>query len=653
MNYANPTATEYNIKKESVLAVIGALPQKYNIQAKVNALITEIKAKAEKVIYGVEGKPDPDSYKIYFEGVNSPPFIRNGTGYLTGINPIFTDFSLKYGHAAILNRNHHYFTKAANNINKKDWWWLVSNRSLKPKPTKLEPLTGWSQSNYAMDTETPRIQYSNKSLEGTNIFVNNTVDFYFKAYAGTPRQFWEFISKHRIVSEYSSNYSGMLLAKIVPVNPNTGAPKNSGIIVAAAPIGHYISGTGDELQDHSYRFLSEVQQTMFPDVPISEPGKNPKILTDTTNYYANELGEAQQIWKSTPMKAASPIVAVVQHNWNMMIEDTGRSYFDSRDGKHPEAYGPISKMARKPMHIMQVGYYIQSPDTEAAVSRILISTPKNPSAIETWFQREEIFNQRGSTRYNNLIQAVYSVLQHPWIYMEGNGLNKLLDYKARNALGGTQRDISETKLLMEEVFGTEYIKNNNSFNRLNSYQWSNRRKAVDLLISDVRKVFEIARWPTMPAKKLFSAPVNDEQDLLFIRTKLNQALEGPDYPKPREMYLPEALNRQLKSTSSQSAPYWELTSGIDNQFTRNSNRYMFNSDKVYYHSLYSANGVTIRTRKRVGKIQSMVDLVSKRQVARTEMGSLNDIDTAGTIGIVGGALAVVAAAYAINRNRSR
>jgi hypothetical protein len=127
---------------------------------------------------------------------------------------------------------------------------------------------------------------------------------------------------------------------------------------------------------------------------------------------------------------------------------------------------------------------------------------------------------------------------------------------------------------------------------------------------------------------------------------MNQALEGPDYPKPREMYLPETLNRKLNADGT-------FSNGAGPTYEGDTSRYFYNKEHVWYHSRYSANGVTIRTRRRVGKIQPMVDLVSKSQVARSEMGSLNDLDMAGTVGIVGGVAALVAVGLALNRRRSR
>ena len=222
--------------------------------------------------------------------------------------------------------------------------------------------------------------------------------------------------------------------------------------------------------------------------------------------------------------------------------------------------------------------------------------------------------------------------------MEGNGLTKLLNYQTR-----TGTDQADTGWRMEEIFGTEYEKNH-----------ANQATEIDQIISDVTKVFELARWPAIPAKKVFSAPVNDEQDLLFIRTKLNQALEGADYSKPREMYLPEAANRRLKTQwGSPEDPAPLFTGGIDSNFIRSSSRYMFNHKKVYYHALYSANGVTIWSRKRIGKIQPMTDIISKSRASQNQVGSLNDLNTAGTIGVIGGGFALIALGYAVSRNRSR
>ena len=98
----------------------------------------------------------------------------------------------------------------------------------------------------------------------------------------------------------------------------------------------------------------------------------------------------------------------------------------------------------------------------------------------------------------------------------------------------------------------------------------------------VREIFTLAKWPQGTPQKLFEAPVNDEQDLLFVKTKFRKAMEGPDYPVPREMYLPEKLNRDLRFTPQ----LHDEASGAQSSQQGSTNRY------AYYFTTNSTGGAT-------------------------------------------------------------
>jgi hypothetical protein len=614
MNYANPSAEENNVKKESVLVIISALPQKYNIEAKMTELTNEMKIAAEEVIYKLEGKPDPDSYKIFFDGMKTLPTAQLD---FHNANYIPTPWQKSWGYVTFT----HTTTGAGTLTSKHD---LVRNKN-----------------NLSSSTST--VWKAGSDVEGINFHVKAIQQFYFDAYAGDPKHFWDTIATHRLVVELDSDYSMYFMTvRMVKVNPNTGAPKSRGTVVATARRADYNHSGG-------YRLLSEVQQKMFPDVVISEPGKNPKVLTPTETYYAKELLSAQQIWKSTPRKDVTPMVGMVIQDWKMPIMD--QSYGTQQDltslqsrmvlsyrglstdrTKSVYATGPVSQMPTKPLAIMQVRYYLQAPGAEDAMRRLLIGSDDNPSAPELW--KEEM--NPSATHYTNVIKGVYAILDNPWAYMRS--IDDLFNYKAR--VPGAYYS-SHAHLTAEEIFGS-YASDILSKNSNGRYE----EAELNSLLTSIGKVFVKAGWPTEAPRLLFAAPVNDEQDLLFIRTKLNQALEGADYPKPREMYLPETINRKLNSDGT-------FSNGLGPRYKADTKRYFYNQQHVYYHSLYTMSGVTIRTRKRIGKIQPMTDIVSKARASQDQMGSLNDLNTAGTIGVIGGGFALIALGYAVSRNRSR
>ena len=416
MNYANPSAAENDVKKESILVVIGALPQKYNIEAKITELTNEMKIIAEEVIYKLEGKPDPDSYKIFFEGMKTLPTAQLRDGV---IKP--SDVAWGY---TILGHNfdgYDYNQSSAGGKRVRATWVKVKN--------KIIHVTTAQFSNVQ-----PKSNPLNR-LTGIFFHVEAVQQFYFDAYAADPKHFWETIATHRLVAEFDSVYHPQLMAiRMVKVNPNTGASKNRGTVVATASAADYNHSGG-------YRLLSEVQQKMFPDVVISEPGKNPKVLTSTESFYAKDLLEAQQTWKSTPRKDLTPMVGVLLQDWVMPGPPT---YSTNSQKKHYNwaltaanrgiippyvktvyALGPVSKMPKRPLSVMTIRYYLQAPETEDAIRRLLIGSDNNPSAPELW---KEQMNP-SVTHYTNVIKGVYAILDNPWINMRR--IDDLFNYKAR------------------------------------------------------------------------------------------------------------------------------------------------------------------------------------------------------------------------------
>ena len=630
MSYSTPDPSSQGVKLEDALIIVSAIPQWFNLNKKIENLTPKIKNMAEEVIYRLESKPDPDSFKIYFEGETKIPSNMTEVMTTAGNNRIPTDAQKKWGYVTF---SHNYTPGVGGGVyGSTSKYTMVRNPNNLSKVNQVYPWSAGSTDN------------SGTPATGINYHVKAILDFYFKAYSGNPKDFWNVMANHRLVMDRDVKYaSAYICIRINEVNPNTGASLRSGPVVA--------TGNLSEFGTYPQRLLSEVQLKLFPDLMTVESGRNPKVLTDTETYYNKHLLKAQQIWKTTPSKGNTPLVSVVVHDWGMSVlpwyndENKRKMILHKRTTDSVESLGPISKMTVTPKNTLRVMYFLQPVGTEAAMRRILIGSENNLSAIEQWFVSHmgavQQVSETSRDRYGRTVEAVYAVLEHPWIYMEGNGLSKLLNYTPR-VPGMSATNTNYNNLRAEEIFGKIFA----------AKLKVNGKVPTDVLnqvIADVKVVFEKAAWPAAGARKLLDSPVNDEQDLLFIGTKLNSALEGPDYAKPRAMYLPEATNRGLKVTSNG----YNFVNGAGVPFYRNSQRYMYNGAHVYYHSKYSIGGVTIRTKTRIRKIQPMTDIVSKSAAKSALLGPLNDLNMGGTIGIIGGGLCVVALGLAISRNRSR
>jgi len=616
-----PYAADYDLKQEDALVVVSAIPQWFNIESKIKILTEKIKSLAESVIYRLESKPDPDSFKIFFEGQTSIPdtMTRVMSTPLTP-NLLPTKAQKEWGYVTLM----HNFTGSTPKTS-------ASKASMVRNKTNLSKVG--ESSPWSADI----------TKSGINYHVKAILDFYFEAYSGEPKDFWNTVATHRLSVDYDITYNPhWFVVRIAKVNPNTGAALKKGAVVATGRMGDYYQGR----QNHSERLLSEVQQEMFPDIVASVAGQNPKILTGTEAYYAESLLKAQQTWKATPNKANTPIVSIILHDWNMGIvptyrdNDKRRVILSRRNDKSVTARGPISKMPVAPPNTLRVMLYLQTPGTEKAIEKILVGSDQSLSAIESWFVSHmgavRTVSASSKERYERTTKAVYAILEHPWIYMRS--YLDLLNYTPR-VPGLTIKNKNYETLRAQEIFGFEYAKTLEVDGIV-------PKNDLNKLLADIKVIFKHSGWPEMPPIKLFSGPINDEKDLLFIRTKLDSALEGPDYPKPREMYLPESTNRGLKL----SAVDYSFSNGSGVPFKRNSKRYMYNSGHVYYHSRYVMNGTTIRTKTRIGKIQPMTDLASKARKG-SALSPLGEVKVAGTVSIIGGALALTALGFVLNKNR--
>lgn len=623
MQYQDPSPADHGITQEALVTIVSAIPQIRKVQAKIAATEIEIADDAGAIVYGMESKPDADSVKTFFSKYKKPKLGSGST---------VSQFAAKNGiqNSLYVTGGPRYFTKKVGDVT-----------------YNVQPI----------------------------------VDFYKDAYSKDPAYYWQKIAQVRL-SIYSdrkiSTYSPVV--RLEEVNPNTGAPNGKYVVVAF----------GSQTKPGNIS-LSEVKQRMFPDVIISEPGRNPKVMFGQDAYYAEQLQKGQNIWKSTPEKASRPYTAIVLHSWEMPSD---RFISQARDGSgspiNVYGVGPPSKVNLP--NVLKVIFTLAPKGTEEAMNRIVTGSDAQPSAIEQWFeshladkhttmttgQGKKLVDVAGvndkeresvwmSERYllQCVTKACYAALEHPWLYMEGNGFSRWIDYQARAPSRGAYAD----RYTMKEMFGDTWFyecvgRDDRGNDKLPPAGF------LTAVREAVRQIFTLAKWPALPAQKLFEAPVNDEQDLLFIKTKFRKAMEGPDYPVPREMYLPEKLNRDLRfspqlhdeasgAQSSQQgstnryAYYFTNNSTGGAPYKPNNKRYMYNMTKVYYHARYTKKALGVRTRKPVtlpgGAQLTMVS--SSPDQSPPGLNTLGDSSLAGAIGVTGAVVGLGMLGMTFLRNR--
>ena len=621
MQYKDPSPADHGITQEALVTIVSAIPQIRKVQAKIDALEIEIAKDAGAIVYGMESKPDPDSVKTFFSKYNEP-ILASGT-----------------------------------------------------QVSQFGREMGFKNTIYATGAK----RFVVKTVEGIDYNVEEVVKFYKDAYSKDPLHFWNKISQVRL-SIYMDRKISMQrgVVRLEEVNPNTGAPSGRHKIIAFIPF-----------KADPNVSLSEVKQRVFPDVIISEPGRNPKVMFGQDAYYAEQLQKGQNIWKSTPEKASRPYTAIVVHAWEMPSD---RYIAQARDGSgsHINMYavGPPSKLNLP--NVLKVIFTLAPKGTEQAMNRIVSGTDLQPSAIEQWFEsyldREHTTMTTGQGKKlvdiigvndmerearwmadRNLLHCVtkacYAALEHPWLYMEGNGFSRFINYNSRSNAGGTYAE----RYTLQEMFGhawyEECIGRDQNGNIL-----SPPPGLTNTIREAVREIFTLAKWPTTPPQKLFEAPVNDEQDLLFIKTKFRKAMEGPDYPTPREMYLPERLNRDLRfspeiydpSTGVQNSQqgstnryaYYFTNAGSGAPYKPDNKRYLYDMTKVYYHARYTKKALGVRSRKPVSVPSAQLTMVPRIQDQTIDgMNEMADSSLAGVIGVTGAVVGLGMLGATFLRNR--
>ena len=440
----------------------------------------------------------------------------------------------------------------------------------------------------------PSIWMFRPHRDGFNVYVKPNVynskcrggpiDYYQDAYAGTPKQYWEINSRHRLGVEMDPTFGGYnYTVKVYRVDPVTGAPTGQFYVVAGAPISQYQGNPGF--------LLAKVKKVLFPEMYLLSAGVS-LSTSARKEFYKEQLENAKNMWAGIPDKAKTPISCVLEQSYRYQyIKDTQ----DWSKGTEPKQPG---QNTTQPINGFRI--FLQPTGIEEAMRRILdVSHPKG-NAIEKWFvndltgarmeaetgtnykytvsktsiEFEDYPRSEGLSikkRYHNTVKVVYALLDNPHIHSDGINALALMNTLQSGKSGakimwGKPADAGKKERL------TDFL-----------YQVSNQQYKE--YIEDALKIFRYAGWPEGKPQQIFSAPVDDGNDLNIVMNMFTNYMKENTVNAPGQMYSPETFNGKL------SYKIYTAPAGMQSAGQGEISQYMFYFDKRVDPSvLYQKDG---------------------------------------------------------------
>ena len=476
-----------------------------------------------------------------------------------------------------------------------------------------------STKNTAGQFVAPGVLIYREHNDGFNVYIRpyrttskslgGPLDYYQTAYAGTPKQYWEINSRHRLGVEMDPRFgTHNYTVKVYRVDPVTGAPTGQDYVVAGAPISQYQGNPGF--------LLAKVKKVLFPEMYLLSEGVS-LSTSAREEFYKEQLENAKNMWAGIPDKVRTPISCVLEQSYvYKYIKDTQ----DYTVGTEPRQPG---QNTTQPINGFRI--FLQPTGIEEAMRRILdVSHPKG-NAIEKWFvndltgaatQAKEGTNHKYivsktsiefedyprseglsiKKRYHNTVKIVYALLDNPHIHAEGinasalmNTISNQKDYAAKITMWGRQADANKTERLADFLL-------NPALPALAYTQY----------IEDALKIFRYAGWPEGKPQQIFSAPVDDENDLNIVMNMFVNYMKENTVNAPGQMYSPETFNGML------SYKIYTAPAGMQSTGQGGIPQYMFYFDKrVDPNVLYQKDG----EQRWVSPNYSDTDNLSKTMVA--------------------------------------
>ena len=441
----------------------------------------------------------------------------------------------------------------------------------------------------------PKVWMFRRHPDGFNVYLKpfsseynsrcrgGPIDYYQDAYAGTPNQYWVTNSRHRLGVEMDPTFGDHnYTVKVFEVDPVTGAPTGKFYVIAGAPISEYQGNPGF--------LLAKVKKVLFPEMYLLSSG----VSLDSSqrqNFYKEQLENAKNMWAGIPDKAKTPISCVLEQSYYYKwVKDTQ----DWSKGTEPKQPGPNTT---QPINGFRI--FLQPTGIEEAMKRILdVSHPKG-NAIEKWFvndltgaannaaagtqykytvaktsiEFEDYPRSEGLSikkRYHNTVKVVYALLDNPHIHAEGITADALL------------KTLQEPNPTIHRIAMWGRPAKQGQKERLAQFLLNTRTAQYTQYIEDALKILTYAGWPNAKPQLIFSAAVDDSNDLNIIMNMFTNYMKENTVNAPGQMYSPETFNGML------SYKIYTAPSGTQSTGQGGIPQYMFYFDKridpsVFYH----------------------------------------------------------------------
>lgn len=468
------------------------------------------------------------------------------------------------------------------------------------------------------------------------VLPTGVLQYYEKAYKGTAKDFWSFHSKHRLGVEVDAAFGKEnYVVKVFSVDPVTGAPTSTGrYAVGLAPISDY--------QGNSGFLLSKVKKSLFPEMYLLSEG----VVAGTNqrqDYYKDQLLNAKNMFEGIPDKAKTPIATIVEQSY---------SYSYQQGVAPPAAPGSTTT---KPVNGLRI--YLQPTGIEEAMKRILDISHTKGNAIEKWFVNDLTRARQGAEtgtkykytvsadtnqwaainkRYTNTVKVVYALMDNPNLLSEG--------------LNG--------KTLMTTMNSPSYTLHKMAMWGQGHWLVNEPTARYSQSMTDALKIFRYAGWPEAEPQEIFSAPVDDHQDVSMIIGMFNKYMNENTLIGPGQIFTPESFNGTL-SSKQYVAPSTAQGTGqggiAENMFTFDKRYSILYSKNLIINRVgnlkttrlqtYSSGSRTVVSKQTTrGSIILSMPKITASYSTKMGMGNqsqpLSDIQGAGIVGA--GALALTA-----------
>jgi len=494
--------------------------------------------------------------------------------------------------------------------------------------------------------------YRKMHSDGYSINALTLFGFYDKAIATrTPAQFWEFLSRHRLV--IVNRYGSAVEVHITEVDPATGALKSKYGAEVAKVLLNMQDTNSKQLYENSSILLAKVRKNLFPEMYLYNEGMT--ISADSRqDVYKKQLENAAMLWRGIPDKEAMPMAMVITEEFEA-----------------PQFTKTADKTTSVPVRTLSI--YLQPPGTEAAMNRMLnAADPKK--LMESELGRDFGSNvedsdkdgyrykfSQGSYQARNLsfylkkleylCAYTLTMLSNPKLYVTGRAF---LTEVYTNVFQIDRLDAASRDFYLQNLDFPAY-----GAQQYGHYKLANTR---------FNELKSAANWPMASPVLMFEAPFDDESDLKMLINMFKNYMLKEAGSHPDELKIPEPFSGIVKTFSDTTHIYVGISPGLalsSHKPPKSYGKYSYasptssGSTTKYQHYYINAKGLISGRQYGQSSVENLPIQIERRAegtTARTTMSTSSSFTGLNNALMIGGSAATLAAiiggVWYYNRNQS-